>query len=165
MSNTKNLPTPPGGSITCEVNQLGTVKPRGDGTYDYCCHTIPPAPPGGGTQAQQQLGGGLGKGLVHQGVKITPDLPIKKYNGIDCVQINNQLITLHDLDMGMRILLEDNRPFGGVSIKTAIKTAENGSIEIDDGIIFYVSFPLAKNKLSGPDQRRRRPPPLMHKRR
>lgn len=149
VSNTRPLPNPPGGTITCGFGQLGTIKPRGDGTYDYCCHTMPSPPPSGPASSQSNLSSGIGRGRVIGNQPIAPDVPITTQHGIECVQTRRGFVAVFDLDKGMQILLDSDEPFGGVGLKEALNVANSGEYRFRNGNKCYVLFPLAHHRVSG----------------
>ncbi|MCW9001063.1 MAG: hypothetical protein OQK04_20295, partial [Kangiellaceae bacterium] len=75
----RELPNPPGGTVTCADTQFCEIEIEDDGSVHAACHNIDPPDDGGGPGGQY-MGGGMGAGRVYQGVVISPNVKVEDTN-------------------------------------------------------------------------------------
>lgn len=144
MSEYKELPDPPGGSITCEDGQFCLVETDDDGQIHASCTTILPV--SGGSPSGSKIDPNAVESVGADFKKLSSliemhrmELNIGKNRGV--VRVNDRDIPLYQFDKGLRLVTGVDKLFGGLKLPKAVSVSQEEYFERPDGIKVWFSFP------------------------
>ena len=135
MSEYKELPDPPGGSITCADGQFPVVESDEEGRIFASCHNI--ISPGGG--GDDPFGRMVKQDVGDVGAEHQYNIP--ELDQLNMLDIGNHRLSKHQLDKAMQIVTGVEEKYGGLSLDRAKKVAAQEYYEKQNGRKVWFTFP------------------------
>lgn len=149
MSHSKNFPTPPGGSITCEAGQFSRIKRDKGGNIHASCHTISPRSPGGPRTSGLLFSRVMDQELVERIIERAPEARnlITEVKNVLGVRNNHGFIPLYDFNVGICLVVgsDKSKILGGLTLSKALVVARSEYYQRPDGVEVWFQFDTWKD--------------------